>query len=195
MVLKKREKTLLFLASITVAIWAFDQFYYIPQKKRITTLREEVKAADLKLKEPTLLAQRVETVEAEVALPEKELQRLSNKMLQREEFRAFLKHLDRESKRLQMKIISMTPQEEKPSLPEGNKTPSAFRYRRVAIEMILRSRFYALSTYLNGIEELPFGVTVDHLQVERIGDGTSFLKVTMGLTVFVVSSSLIEEDS
>jgi len=184
---KKREKILIFLAIIAVAIWAFDQFYYTPQKKRIKTLKEEVKAADLKLKESVLFTQGMETVEAEVALLEKELQRLSNKMLRGEEFRAFLKHLGRESNRLQMKMISMTTQEEKPSLPEGNKNPSAFRYRRVAIQMVLRSRFYALSTYLNGIEELPFLVAVDHLQVERIGDGTSFLKVTMGLTVFVVS--------
>jgi len=39
---------------------------------------------------------------------------------------------------------------------------------------------------LKGIEELPFLVAVDHLQVERIGEGSSLLRVTMGLSVFVV---------
>jgi len=133
-----------------------------------------------------MFTQGVETVEAEVARLEKELQKLSDKMLRGEEFRAFLKHLGSESDRLQMKMISMTTQEEKPSQPEGKKGPSAFQYRRVAIQMVLHSRFNGLRTYLKGIEELPFLVAVDHLQVERIGDGTSFLKVTMGLSVFVV---------
>jgi hypothetical protein len=186
MVLKKREKILIFFVIIAVAIWAFDQFYYTPQKKKIVTLKEEVKTADLKLKESVLFTQGVETVEAEVGRLEKELQRLSDKMLRGEEFRAFLKHLGSESDRLQMKMVSMTTQEEKPSQPEGKKGPSAFQYRRVAIQMVLHSRFNGLRTYLKGIEELPFLVAVDRLEVERIGDGTSFLKVTMGLSVFVV---------
>jgi len=85
-----------------------------------------------------------------------------------------------------MKMISVTTHEEKPPPPEGKKSPSAFQYRGVAIQVVLRSRLNALRTYLKGIEELPFLVAVDHLQVERIGDGTSFLRVTMGLSVFVV---------
>jgi len=93
MVLKKREKILIFFVIIAVAIWAFDRFYYTPQKKKITTLKEEINAADVKLKESVLFTKGVETVEAEVARLENELQRLSDKMLRGEEFRAFLKHL------------------------------------------------------------------------------------------------------
>ena len=186
MVVKKREKMLIFFAILAVAIWAFDQFYYTPQKKKITTLKEEVNAADLKLKESVLFTQGVETVEAEVARLQKELQRLGDKMLRGEEFRAFLKHLGSESDRLQMKMISMNTQEERPSAPEEKKKSSAFQYRRVAIQMVLHSRFDGLRTYLKGIEELPFLVAVDRLQVERMGEKTSLLKVTMGLSVFVV---------
>jgi len=187
MVLKKREKILLFFVIVAVAIWGFDQFYYTPQKKKISALKEEVKAADLKLKESVLFTRGVETVEAEVARLEKELQSLSDKMLRGEEFRAFLKHLGSESDRLQMKMISMTTQEDKPFPPEGKKTAAAFQYRRVNIQMVLHSRFNALRTYLKGIEELPFLVALNHLQVERMGEGTSLLKVTMGLSVFVVT--------
>lgn len=186
MVVKKREKILIFFAILAVAIWAFDQFYYTPQNTKIASLKEEIKAADLKLKESVLYTQGVETVEAEVARLEKELQRLSDKMLRGEEFRAFLKHLGSESDRLKMKMISITTQEEKPSPPEGKKSTAAFQYRRVAIQMVLHSRFDGLRTYLKGIEELPFLVAVDHLQVERIREGTSLLRVTMGLSVFVV---------
>jgi len=186
MVLKKREKILIFFVILVAAIWAFDQFYYTPQKRKITTLKAEVKAAEVKLQESVLFTQGVETVEAEVARLEKELQRLGDKMLRGEEFRAFLKHLGSESDRLQMKMISMTTQEEKPSLSEEKKSTAAFQYRRVAIQMVLHSRFDGLRTYLKGIEELPFLVAVDHLQVERMGEGTSLLKMTMGLSVFVV---------
>jgi hypothetical protein len=187
MVLKRREKMLIFFVILVATIWAFDQFYYTPQQKRIMTLKEEIKAADLKLEDSVLYTQGMETVEAEVARLEKELQRLSDKMLRGEEFRAFLKHLGTESNRLQMKMISMTTKEEKPSFPEGKKSTVPFQYRRVAIHMVLHSQFNGLRSYLKEIEDLPFLVTVDHLQVERMGERASLLRVTMGLSVFVVS--------
>ena len=186
MVLKKREKILIFFVIVAVAIWIFDRFYYTPQKKKITTLKEEVNAADLKLKESVLFTQGVETVEAEVARLEKELQRLNKKMLRGEEFRAFLKHLGSESDRLQMKMISMTTQEERLSPSGGKRNAPALQYRKIVIQMVLHSRFNALRTYLEEIEELPFLVAVDHLQVERMGERSSLLNVTMGVSVFVV---------
>jgi len=39
---------------------------------------------------------------------------------------------------------------------------------------------------LKGIEELHFLVTVDNLQVEKIGETIPLFKVTMGLSVYVV---------
>jgi len=149
-------------------------------------LREEAQTAEARLKESVLFTQGVETVEAEVARLEKELQRFNDKMLRGEEFRAFLKHLGTESDRLQMKMVSMTTQEEKPPQLEAKKGPSAFQYRRVAIQTVLHSGFNALGTYLKEIEELPFLVAVDHLQVEKIEEGSSLLKATLGLSVFVV---------
>ena len=72
-------------------------------------------------------------------------------------------------------------------LPEGKKATSALQYKKVAIHMVLHSTFPALRTYLMGIEELPFLVMVDSLQVERIWETTPFLKVTMGLSVYVIT--------
>ncbi len=187
MVLRKREKILIFFVILAVAIWVFDSVHYTPQQKKIAALKGEVNAADLKLKESVLFTQGVETVEAEVARLEKELQRLNKKMLQGEEFRAFLKHLGSHSDRLQMKMISMTTQEEKLVPPEGKKDSTTLQHRKIAIQLVLHSRFNALRAYLQGIEELPFLVALDQLQVERMGETTSFLKVTMGLSVFVVS--------
>jgi HAMP domain-containing protein len=102
MAMKNREKMLIFFAVIAVAIWVFDHFYYAPQSRRLSALREEVKAADLKLKESTLFTQGVEAAEAEVSRLEDELKRLNERMLRGEEFRTFLRHLGRDSDRLQM---------------------------------------------------------------------------------------------
>jgi Tfp pilus assembly protein PilO len=188
MVLKKREKVLLVLAIIAVAIGAFDWFYYSPQKKIILNLKEQIKVADLKLKEYTQFTQGMETVEGDVSRLEKELQGWSERMLRGEEFRAFLRHLARDSDRLQMKIISLTPQEEKIPLPEGKKETFDPRYKRVAIQIVLHSTYPSLGTFLKGIEELPFLVTVDNLQIERNEETLPFLKVTLGLSVHVISS-------
>jgi len=187
MALKSREKILLFFVVIAAGIWAFDRFYYVPQKKKISALKEEIKTADLKLKESLLFTKGVETVEAEVSRLEKELQGLNERMLRGEEFRAFLMHLGKESDRLRMKMISMTSQEDKTSRREGKKVNSAFGYRRITIQMVLHSNFTALGTYLRGIEELPFLVMVDKLYVERRGERKPLLKVTLGLSVYVIS--------
>jgi len=187
MALKSREKMLLFFVCITVSIWAFDRFYYVPQKKKILALKEEVKAADLKLNESILFTKGIETVGAEVSRLEKKLRDLSERMPKGEELRAFLMHLGKESGRLQMRMISMTSQEEGIFLQEMKKTPSPFQYKKVRIQMVLHSSFSALGTYLKEIEELPFPVAVDYLQLEKRGEKAPSLKVTMGLSVYVTS--------
>jgi len=204
MAIKKREKILILFVGIAIAIWAFDRFYYVPQKRKILELEEQVRAADLKLKELFMYTKGVESAEAEVTRLEKELQGFKKRTLRGEEFRAFLRHLAKDSDRLQMKIVSLSPQEEKNSPPvgiesestrsyrtdsyrEGKKTKSAVQYKRVVVEMVLHSTFPALGAYLRGIEELPFLVTLESLQVERNEKILPFLIVTMGLSVHIIS--------
>jgi hypothetical protein len=100
--LKSREKTLLVFVAIAIAFLAFDQLYYSSQGRKISGLKAEVKATDLKLAELLLLTKSPETVEDEVTRLEQEFDRLSKKTLKGEEFRAFLRHLARESDPLQM---------------------------------------------------------------------------------------------
>ena len=194
MVLKSREKVLLIFVLIAIMIWAFDRFYYAPQSRKILMFKGEIKAADQKMEQFLLLTKGVETAEAEVTRVEKELQRLSERTLKGEEFRAFLRHLARESDPVQMKVISLTPQEEKLPLPvgidsyrEGKKESTAFRYRKVTIQMVFHSNFAKLGAYLKEIEKLPFLVNVDSLQIERNEEILPFLKVTMGLSMHIVS--------
>ena len=189
MVIKSREKILIVLAIIAGAIWAFDSFYYTPQINKMKMLKAEVKAADLKLNEFLLVAKGVETLETEVLRQEGELKRLSERTLKGEEFRTFLKHLARESDPLQMKVISLIPQEEKLLLPEGKKETSASQYRRVSVQMVLHSTYAKLGTYLKGIEELPFLINVDNLQVEKNEEVQPLLKVTMRLSMYIIEES------
>jgi Tfp pilus assembly protein PilO len=186
MALKSREKILIVLAIIAGAVWVFDRFYYTPQIHKMKILKAEVKAADLKLNESLLVGKGVETLEAEVLRQEEELKRLSERTLRGEEFRTFLKHLARESDSLQMKVISLTPQEEKLP-PEGKKETPASKYRRVSVQMVLHSTYTKLGTYLKGIEELPFLIHVDSIQIEKNEEVQPLLKVTMGLSMYIIS--------
>jgi hypothetical protein len=187
MKLKSREKILIFFVITAIAIWAFDRFYYTPQKKKILELKEEIKAADLKLQEALMFTQGVETAEAEVSRLEKDLQEVTERTLKGEEFRTFLKNLGIESDRLQMKIVSLTLQEEKLSPPEGEQETPAFQYKRVMVKIFLQSTYNALGAYLKRIEELPFLVSVDNLQIERNEEILPLLKVNMGLSVLIIS--------
>jgi Tfp pilus assembly protein PilO len=187
MKLKSREKILLILVGIVIAAVAFLEFYYDPQKRKISFLEAEVKATDLKLAESLLLTQGANTVEVEVTRLEQELDRLRKKTLKGEEFGAFLRHLARESDPLQMKIVSLVPQEEKPTLPEGQKGESAFQYRKVAVQMVIHSTYNKLGSYLKEIRDLPFLINVDHLQIERSEETRPFLIVTLGLSMYIIT--------
>jgi Tfp pilus assembly protein PilO len=187
MVLKNREKILIILAVIAVAIWIFDHFYFTPQSRKIRALEAELKAADLKLDESLLMTKGVEALEAEVSRQEEALKRLSERALRGEEFRTFLRHLARESDSLQMKVISLAPQEENFPTAEGKKTGPTPQYRRVTIQMVLHSTYSKLRAYLKGIDELPFLVSVDNIQIEKDGEVQPLLKVRMGLSMYIAS--------
>jgi Tfp pilus assembly protein PilO len=189
MVLKSREKILIVLAVIVIAILAFDRFYYTPQSRKIQRLEAEIKAADLKLNEFLLIAKGVENLEAEILRQERELKRLSDRTLKGEEFRSFLKHLAKECEPLQMKVISLIPQEEKLLPSEVKKQTSASQYRRVFVQMVLHSTYTKLGTYLMGIEELPFLINIDNLQVERNEEVQPLLKVTIRLSIYIIEES------
>jgi Tfp pilus assembly protein PilO len=189
MKLKSREKILVGLAIIATTIWVFDHFYYTPQIRKIKMLRAEVKSVDLKLNESLLLVKGVKALETEVLRQEGEFKRLSERTLKGEEFRTFLKHLARESDSLQMKVISLTPQEVKPPPLEGKKETSASQYRKVNVQVVLHSTYVKLGTYLKGIEELPFLIHVDNLQIEKNEEVQPLLKVTMGLSMYVTDES------
>ena len=185
--LKSREKILIILAVIAIAFWVFVTFYYTPQNRKIKALKLELKAADLRLDESLLMAKGVETLEAEVFRQEEALKRLSERTLRGHEFRAFLRHLARESDSPQMKVVSLAPQEENLPSPEGKKGGSTSQYRRVAVQMVLHSTYAKLRTYLKGIEELPFLINVDNIQIEKAAELQPLLKVSMGLSMYIAS--------
>lgn len=187
MVLKSREKILIFFVVLAIVIWAFDYFYYTPQKKKISSLKEEIKYADLRLKESPIVDQGVENVGSEVSRLEKEIQMLTERKQRGKEFREFLKHLAVESNRLQMKIVSMDMKEEKLSPPEKEKTNIPQQYSKVTVLMVLYSTYNAIDAYVKSIEGLPFIVSVDRLQVEKNDSNTPLLKVTMWLNVLIMS--------
>src|SRR4030042_811772 len=60
-----------------------------------------------------------------------------------------------------------------------------FQYRKVTIQMVLHSTYTKLGTYLKDIEKLPFLVNIDSLQIEKNEEISPFLKVTMGLSMYI----------
>jgi len=184
MVLKRREKIIVLVGILVMAAWAFDWFYYAPQKKKIGELQAAVKAAEFKLNEGRTFRRGVEKVEAEIFRLDKELQGYHKRILRGEEFRTFLKQLAQDSDRLPMKLISLTPLEEKTTRPSGKQE----HYKRVLVQMVLQTTYAALGNYLQGIDQLPFLVTVDHVRIERKEELSPYLRVTLELSVRILAA-------
>lgn len=185
MALKRREKILLFGVLIAVAIFLFDRFFDTPMNRKILRLKEEVRAAEFQLNEFALLAKGLETAEAEILRLEEERKGLSERTLRGEEFRAFLRHLARESDPLQMKVVSITPSEEMISSSEEKKGTVSPGARRVTVQLVLHSTLKKLEAYLKGIEESPFLVQVEGLQIERNEEIIPLLSVTLELKMYI----------
>jgi len=174
---------------MAIAVWIFNHFYFTPQIRKIKTLKAELKAADLKSDESLLVTKGVETLEAEILRQDEALKRLSERTLRGEEFRTFLRHLAKESDSSQMKVVSLTPQEENLPPPEGKKEKSASQYKRVTVQMVLYSTYAKLGNYLRGIEELPFLINVDNIQIEKAEETRPLLKVSIGLSMYITGES------
>ncbi len=195
MKLKSREKLLILFAGIAIAVLIFDRLYYSPQERKLSRLRAEIKTVDLKLNEFLLVAKTAETIEAEVDRLEKELKGLSERTLRGEEFKAFLKHLAKESTPNQMKLISLTPREEKRLLPEDRSGHSSLPCRKINVQMVFHSTYAKLGDYLKEIEELPFLIQVDHLYVEKSEETLPPLKVTMELSLYIIEEPKVVKGS
>jgi Tfp pilus assembly protein PilO len=189
MTLKSREKVLIIFAIIAIAVWVFNHFYFTPQIRKIRALKAELKAIDLKSDESLIVTKGIEMLEAEIHRQEEALKRLDDRTLRGEEFKTFLRHLAKESDSSQMKVVSLTPQEENFPPSEGRKEKSASQYKRLSVQMVLHSSYYKLGSYLKGIEELPFLINVDNIQIERIEEVRPLLKVSIGLSMYITSES------
>ncbi len=173
---------------IAVGILAFDQFYYMPQKRRMKMWKEDIRVADLKMKESSILTKGVETIEAEVSRMEYRLRAQGHRTVKGGELKAFLKHLAGESERLHMKVISIAPQDAGKALPAEKRETTPLPYERVPVVLVLQSGFYSAGDYLKGLEDLPFHVEVSRLRVERVEETFPSLKVTIGLNIYVHST-------
>ncbi len=187
MALKRRENVLLVGLTVAVAIFLFDRFFDTPTNRKISNLKEEIKAADAKLSEFARLSRGVEIAEAELLRMEEELKRLSGRTLRGEEFRTFLRHLGRESDPLQMKVISLVPSEEKIAPSEEKKGTISSQVRKVKVQLVLHSTFAKIQSYLKGLEELPFLIQIDGLQIERTEEAHPFLRVTLNLKMYLIA--------
>lgn len=185
MALRKREKRFLLFAALAVAVLVFDQLCYTPQSRKIARLKEELRAVEGKAEELQMLARTAEGLESEINRLEAMVREFENRTLRLEGLNGFLRHLGEESHRLQMKIVSLNP-EKVPSQGGSEKTEPR-PYKRVRLRAVLHSRFDSLWEYLKGIEHLPFLVRVTELQVEREEKIHPLLRVTLILTVYLLS--------
>lgn len=182
MVLKYREKIIIFLGILAVAVWVFDHFYYMPQKKKILELKAEIASIDSKITQAMAFRQGVETTEREIVRLEKEIQVYRERLLRGEELRTFLKQLAKDSEQLKIKIISLSPQEAKLS-EEIEQKEKTTEYKKVAVQMSMWATYRSLESFISNLERLPFLISLDHLKIERQEDKYPYLLVTLEIGV------------
>lgn len=191
MVLKNREKIMIFLGILAVAIWAFDHFYYMPQKKKILELKAEIGAVDSKLTEAMAFRHGVEATELEIARLEKEMQVYRARLLRGEELRTFLKQLAKDSEQLPIKIISLSAQEAK--IPtKGEQKEKTGEYKKVAVPIVMWATYRGLESFIRNLEHLPFLISLDHLKIERQEKKYPYLLVNLEIGVQIYEQKMDE---
>lgn len=184
MILRSREKIMIFLAVLAVVFWGYDRFYYMPQKKKFMEYKAEMAATDSKIEQAMALRQGVETIEKEISHLEKELQVYHKRLIQGEEIRAFLNQLAKDCARLKIKVVSLSPQEEKESEGKEQKEKAA-KYKKVMVRMAMYATYKSLENFINNIEHLPFLISLEQVKIERKEEKFPYLLISLEMGVRV----------
>ncbi len=181
--LNKREKVLALATALFLLSIVFLQFIYEPKKKGIVKFQQEMKSLDSKISDMMKSLEGVKKLRRDIPKLEKALAFWQSKRQGKGEVAHFLDHLARESKKLGIKLNTIKPQEHN-HVPKKSGVPPPI-YKRMRIDLRFQANYYTLSSYLKGLEGLPYFITLDHLRIEGEGDRTGNLAVHMRLVIYL----------
>lgn len=186
--LNKREKALALATAVFLLGIVLFQFIYEPKKRGVVTLQGELNSLDSKISEMMKSMEGVEKLRDDIPKLERALAFWRSKKQGKGDVAHFLNHLARESKKLGITLSTIKPEEQ----DYGSRKPESpsLLYKRIRIDLRFQANYFTLSSYLKGLEESPFYLTLNRLHIEGEGDQDQpgNLAVQMRLVIYLFSS-------
>ena len=152
----KREKFLVIFVSILVPIFLFYQFYYTQAKKKIDTLREDIKKLDLEIKRYEKLVTKIKFLETQMKQRQEFLNRVKKILPSQKEIPDVLKRISDVAKENNLEVITFRP---------GKEIPQNY-YHIIPLDMEIEGRFNNVIKFLNDIESLQRLIVLNNVKFQ-----------------------------
>lgn len=140
----KREKILLLIITIVLPVFLFYKFYYLPSKRKINLIQEDIKKLELEIAKLETFVKREKVVENEIEKRKKFLEEIKNILPTEQEIPQLLKNVSEIAKKHKLDILRFTPH------PEEKRD----YYNVIPFDMELKGYFYDILKFLNEVETL-----------------------------------------
>jgi type IV pilus assembly protein PilO len=175
----KRERIMVGAAVFAVVLMCFYVFVYQPTKKEALRLQEQIKTVDREIERIARAIPGLKKLEEEVALEQKWVSSVKKTTSDLQPMEQLLQHLARDTRRLDIDVISMELGEK--SDPSHEKS----RYKRMTMVINIRCPYRHLASYLKSLGELPGLFILEKLEVARDNQIFPKLRINLALSTFV----------
>ncbi|MCP4713605.1 MAG: type 4a pilus biogenesis protein PilO [Deltaproteobacteria bacterium] len=175
--LSEREKWMALVVAIAVIYFVFDYWIYMPQTQQLKELKKQIETTSTETQGLLSNIRDPRSLVAEVEVLQKKLVFLEEKIPLDGRTGPFLEQIARTCQQLQMEIITMKPQE---------TDTDAADFKRVAVQIRLKSNFKTINRFMQEIKKLPVLTIVDELEIRK-GRSTDKLDFYLVLATFFPS--------
>jgi len=177
--INKREKIMIGAAVFAVALICFYVFVYQPKNKEFMTLQERIKSVDREIERIVKAIPDLKKLEEDVTREQKWVSLAKKTASDMQPIEQLLQHLARDTRRLNIDVISMgLGKELKPSHEKS-------RYKRMTMVINIQCPYRHLGSYLKSLGELPGLFILEGLEIARDNQIFPKLRINLALSAFV----------
>lgn len=162
-----RDKILLIVISILIPLFLFYKFFYLPKKKQINRLNQDIKKLELKITKYRRIASQEFILKERLKKRQEFLEKIKTILPTDKEIPGLLKNIAYLAKKSGLEIISFKP---------GKEIPRNY-YNIIPVNLESKGKYINIFKFLNGIATMPRLVVLENIDFQ-LQKKTSDIKIS-----------------
>jgi Tfp pilus assembly protein PilO len=174
----KRGNSWLITVPVTIAAIAYVSLMFLPNKRAIDRLREEIRSKQEYLAEANGLSNQVASREQELAKTREYVASRQKYLPQESDLPALYARIHEAAQAAHARVTRFDPQ---PAVPYE-------RLRRIPVTLTCSGSYQHMVELLRGLEGMPSAVWMEVVKIDKVGDSAKDVNCELSLVVFSGSS-------